>query len=688
MLSRSISCFFRPLAWCFPASVIIASLEALGSFAIQTTGAFPTFSELLLRFSNTCAVLLATIILCWIFLWFFMVWLGGVRTGIALFFLLYFFIVFGYLVLVLDLVFAYTNQYAAYWGLLMRYFGGFAFVSAVLITLVLGKLTRKRKPTVSPRALTIFAVLLTGIVLALWFRETRFSQIPGNLFLGAFIALAAVAAVSLWFLAGTPRRLGAILIIFAAMVFIPLPVFLFAQTPTPDSAASPTAASHAVKQVILITVDTLRQDALGCYNPDKTGQTPHIDKLAAESAVFTNAFSTAPWTYPSVTSILTGLAPGVHQLTDGKSFLTDKAPTMAEAMRDAGYHTAAFGFNGMLLPRSKLDRGFQEYHWFPMQKVQVDNFGVGLTHNIATLCGRWLPDATGLTDHAIHWIQKNRQQDFFLWVHYFDPHMPYRPPAKYQPEDATLRAKGTQFKETRGGRMGSAGRSAEDRAWIKALYDGEVRFIDAEVGRLLDFLQRQGVYDNALVMFSADHGEELWDHDLFEHGHTLYNELVKVPLFIKPPAPFQSTRVNTSVSTQAVMPTVLDVCGVAPAVPDVLLPPLSPLLSGVPEAYAEAPVYTGASLFHDRLEGVVFGPMKYVYGTLSGHELLFNLVEDPKELNSLVFQDPVNLEKGRQLLNEARSAETRLRTQLDIHEDQKNTLNHEDIRSLEALGYL
>lgn len=688
VLTRFLSSFLRPLAWCFLASVIIASLEALGSFALLDSGSIPLLPEFLLQFTTTCAVLLAVITVTWFFLWFFLVWLGGARTGIVLFFTLYFFIVAGYLVLILDLVFAYTNEYAAYWGLLMRYFVGFAFVSAVLITLVLGKITRNRQPSVSPRAFSIFAALLAGMAFALWFRETRFSQVSGNLYLGIFVAAAAVAAAALWALAATPRRLNAMLFIFAVLVFLPLPIRYFTRPPVSNPAPVPASSQRDVRHVVLITVDTLRRDALGCYNPDKAGHTPRLDGLAGESAMFTEAYSTAPWTCPSVTSILTGLAPQVHQFVDGKGALTEKAPTLAEAMRDAGYHTAAFGFNGLLLPRSKLDRGFLEYHWFPMQKFQVKNFDAGLTHYIVSRCGRQLPDAAGLTDRAIHWIQHNHDRDFFLWIHYFDPHIPYMPPEKYQPEDAAFREKGTQFKETRGGRMGSAARSAEDRAWIKALYDGEVRYIDAEVGRLLDSLRKQNIYDQALVAFTSDHGEEFWDHDRFEHGHTLYNELVHVPLFIKQPGNAPGMRVDARVSTQAIMPTLLDLCDAAPKTPEILLPPLSPLLAGAPGAYEEKPVYIGASLFHDHLEGILFGPMKYVHASLSGHELLFNLVDDPKELNSLVFQDPANLETGRQLLEEARSADTRLREQLDIPKDAKDVLNHEDIRSLEALGYL
>ncbi len=434
-------------------------------------------------------------------------------------------------------------------------------------------------------------------------------------------------------------------------------------------------------------MDTLRQDSLGIYNGN-AANSPHMDQFARDGAVFTNAFSSAPWTYPSVATILTGMAPRVHQLGDGRSALSKEIPTMAEAMEKAGYRTGACGYNSVLSPSSGLGRGFQEYRWFPENRVEIKNFGVGLAHYLPVLCGSHNPDAARLTDRSIQWIRDNAQQDFFYWVHYFDPHTPYKPPKEFLPGDAARNKMGASFTANKAARMGTVARTPEERQWIRALYDGEVRYADAEIGRLLDSIRELGIYDDTLIVITSDHGEEFWDHDRFEHGHTLYNELLRVPLLVKLPGRHRGAAIDTCVSLQAVMPTVLDLCGVTPMIDGLLLPPLSPLLQDPPAAYAGQPAFSGACLFHGRLESVVFGQMKYIRGVSSGHEMLFNLKEDPEERCSLTRQDPANLERGRKLLDDARSADARLAEQLGIRENAKDSLDQENLDSLQALGYL
>jgi arylsulfatase A-like enzyme len=666
----------------------IASLEAHGYFLTQGADTSLPFREFLQCFSNTCGILLVATSLAWLLIWFFMVWLGGVRSGMALFFMIFFLPLLGYLVVVLDVVFTHTTKYAAHWALLMKYFAGFALLVAALSSMILGKIFRRfRPPNITSRTFMIAVVLFMGTAFAVWARNARFPQVQGNHFWGSIAAAAIVITVLFWWFGRTPRRLGLSLAALFVLVFAPLPVAFFSQPPSAAPDETIVTASHPVRHVILITIDTLRQDSLGAYNSNAPGS-PHIDQFARDTVVFTNAFSPSPWTYPSLASILTGLAPGVHHLVESKYTLPDKVPTMAEAMTSAGYCTAAIGLNSMLLPRSGLGRGFQEYHWFPQPVFQVGNFRVGLAHNLLDLCGSREPDAAQLTNQAIQWLGANAKQDFFLWVHYFDPHMPYMPPEAFQPTDPAQRELGNGFEDIRGARMGALARTANGRAWIRALHDGEVRYVDEQVGRLVESLRKQGLYDDALIVFTSDHGEEFWDHDHFEHGHTLYNELVLVPLLLKLPGSPGHRTIDTRVTTQAVMPTILDLCAVAPQSSGILLPPLSPLVKGEPDAYVEQPVSVGASLFFDHLEGVLFDQMKYIRGTLSGHEQLFNLSEDPRERNSIAVQDPQNLEKGRKLLDDARAADSRLTEQLGIQPDQMDRLNQEDVRSLQAQGYL
>ena len=688
MLRRLSSSSLRYLAWFTLASISGASIESFGFFSKRGADAALAFAEFHQLFSNTCGILFVAIALAWLLTGFFMVWLGGVRAGLALLFLVLLALFFDHLVVMLDVSLSYTPRSDTDWAVSMRYFFGFALAVATLCTLVLAKVSRRfRSMKLTLRACAIPAVVIMGAALAVWAKNARFAGAHDALFWGSFAALVVAASLVIWWAGRRPWFLAVIVAGLAVFALAPVTQALFHQTPPKAQVEVMPAAPHAVKHVLLITVDTLRQDSLRPYNPAGP-DTPHTSQLATESAVFSNAFTTSPWTYPSVASILTGLPPRVHQLMDGRSALPDSVITLAEEMQQAGYRTGACGFNAILLPRSKLNQGFQEYRFFPDAPLKIRNFEVGLAHNLLELFGKHRPNAAPLTDLAIQWHQDNSRQDSFFWIHYFDPHAPYMPPESFQPADEAQRAMGPGFSDVRGARMGSVARTAAERAWIRALYDGETRFVDDQIGRLLESLREMGIYDDTLIVLTSDHGEEFWDHGHFEHGHTLYNELVRVPLLIKLPASRTGTIIDASVSVQAIMPTVLDLCGVTIDPRRGLHQPLSPLLRDTAVSYAEQPVFAGASLFHDAMECVIFDQMKYVLMTPTGQELLFNLRDDPMERNSLAVQDGLNLEKGRQLLKGAQDADARLTEMLGIRSEEDDFLSQEDIRSLQALGYL
>jgi len=674
----------RVLTWCFLAAVAVASIEALGFLTINAGPALTLF-EFAQRFVNTSGIVTVILLGLWLPVWFLMVWLGGIRPGIALFFLLSFFMLFAYLLVVVDLLLALTARFADDRSMLLMDSFYLALILSTLASLILGKLSRRRSITVTPRTCTILVTLLAGIAFATWARGVPFAPMQTAAYWGAVAAAALAVSLLLWWLGRSPVRMRFTLAGLSLAVFIPLPCTLPTAPPPAKTAAVPVSNGHPVKHIILITVDTLRRDALGCYNP-AVSTTPNIDQFARDGAIFTNAFSSAPWTYPSVASILTGLPPRIHQLTDGKTSLPDNTPTMAGALANAGYQTAALGFNGLLLPLSKLDTGFREYYWYPMEALAFPNFEAGITHHLLNLSTTLKPTATILTDFASLWLKQHARQDSFFWLHYFDPHMPYMPPDEFQPADPKQRAMGPQFWDVKPARGGTIARTPEERAWIKALYDGEVAYLDREIGRLFDYLRKSGIYDDALIILTADHGEEFWDHDRFEHGHTLFNELVRVPFLIKPPKSHAPATIEAPVPTQAIMPTVLDLCAV-PTDNPALLPPLSPLLTGT-GTYLQQPLYTGAALFHDHLEGVIFDDMKYIRATVSGHEQLYNLKVDPGEHDSLATRDLPSLEKGRQLLDAAMEADPKLAEQMGIRHDDKNHLNQQDVIKLQALGYL
>ncbi|MFQ5510943.1 MAG: sulfatase [Candidatus Krumholzibacteriia bacterium] len=270
------------------------------------------------------------------------------------------------------------------------------------------------------------------------------------------------------------------------------------------------------QNVVLITVDTLRPDHLG-YNGHPRNTSPAIDALAHEGLVFTNCYSVAGWTLPSIATIFTGRYPGDHGATDFHWSLDIDLPTMAGILRAHGYDTRGFVSHVILKPSYGVGEGFSSYDYSVL--------GGGHPHDVAT--------ARPLTDLALRSID-DLEEPFFLWVHYFDPHFAYLPHAKWR----------------------SFGNTDIDR------YDQEIAHTDAEIGRLLAGLREEKLYDNTVVVFTSDHGEEFGEHGAKYH-YTLHDEILRVPLVIR--APQVAPGVNHARVEQIdLLPTLMALLGLDP----------------------------------------------------------------------------------------------------------------------------
>ena len=244
---------------------------------------------------------------------------------------------------------------------------------------------------------------------------------------------------------------------------------------------------HPLRHVILITIDTLRRDALSCHNP-QTAQTPHIDAFADDLVVFTAAYSSSPWTLPSITSIMTGLPTLGHLVQEPRSRVAEEFPTLAEYMRDAGYVTAAVVENVFLGPRWNLKKGFLDYDHFP-KPWPGDALGCRLLDYFCL--SKYRGGGTrNLTRLARHWIEQNRQRDFFLWIHLIDSARTLRScRAAFYPIVLPAGSIGYRFAgpaDVRGGMR----LSADERSWIRQLYLAETQFVDQNVGSFLDATER------------------------------------------------------------------------------------------------------------------------------------------------------------------------------------------------------
>jgi len=352
--------------------------------------------------------------------------------------------------------------------------------------------------------------------------------------------------------------------------------------------------------VVLITIDTLRVDRVGAYGNPR-GATPVIDALAARGTRFADVVAVAPLTLPSHASIMTGTTPVVHGVHDNIGFaLPARVPTVAERFAAAGYDTAAFISGFPLDHRFGLARGFKEYD---------DRLGSGGDG------GREAPSerrAAETVAAALAWIERPRSdgRPLFLWVHFFDPHAPYEAPEPYRSRFAAQP------------------------------YDGEVAYVDAEIGVLLERLKRARPDRQPLVVVTADHGEGLGDHREPTHGLFVYDSTIRVPLIVSGPSVGESRVVPTGVRSIDIAPTLLDLAGAPPleGVEGVSL--RGPLIEGAgwtaPPAYVESlfgALCCGWAPLHAWREG------RWMFVDAPDPEL-YDLVDDPHQLHNLASTQP------------------------------------------------
>ena len=348
----------------------------------------------------------------------------------------------------------------------------------------------------------------------------------------------------------------------------------------PDPATAPPG------NVLLVTLDTLRPDRLHCYGNPRVA-TPTLDRLAREGTLFEHAYSPVPSTLPSHCSIMTGAYPGHHGVHDnGVYFLEDEAVTLAERLRDAGHTTAAFVAAFVLDSQFNLVQGFDTYD---------DEMDLPLTRGGEVPEGldegrrRWFVQAASsyqrrgdaVTERALDWLSEHPDEPFFLWVHYFDAHQPYQAPepfsTRYDPnydgpmdgdaitwwgEFNRLQDRARQSAEPE--RSELEARINRDHSHMVARYDGEVSYLDAQLGRLLGGLEKLDRWGDTFVVVVGDHGESFGEHrvQLWEHNATVFDEVLHVPMLLRrPDGVGAGQRVAGLVRTIDVAPTVLDWLG-------------------------------------------------------------------------------------------------------------------------------
>jgi arylsulfatase A-like enzyme len=354
------------------------------------------------------------------------------------------------------------------------------------------------------------------------------------------------------------------------------------------------------RRLVLVFIDTLRRDHLGLYGYRRHETSPTLDRWAQQAVVFDQARATAPWTLPSVRAILGGSV----------SEPWAESTALPERLQAGGFVTGFLCNNPYLRPHFGMERGWTRYRFELMASAERQ------------------------VDRALAWLERHPDRDTALLVQFMDPHMPYEEPEPYRSlwtEGKPEAYPGTAARDPLMRLDPQDPVTAEVQDWVQARYDQNIRYVDDQLARLLE-----AVGEDAVVVVFSDHGEELWDHGGVEHGHSLHEELLAIPLLIRAPG-LEPQRVQAPVSLLDLAPTVLELMGIVPE-HRAGRESLVPLMRGegaAADALAQRPMAFGQTLYGDEAWGLLRGTDKW---WLEGHrQHRYDLEQDPQERHDLAL---------------------------------------------------
>ncbi len=537
-------------------------------------------------------------------------------------------------------------------------------------------------------SLSVLFVVLLGVLRSLGISNTTGLSLKVVLRdLGLLLAWSGVFAAVAYLLFRLKRRFGIVRLMvaygagFALLVSFHIALLqsfswehVFAQLPKAER-------SGAGPNVLLLTIDTLRADRLGVYGYPKN-LTPNMDLLAKEGTLFERAISQSPWTRPSFGSLLTSLYPSQHgafvvqdpekegydgnwgdMLYDGS--LRDDVVTMPEIFRDRDYTTIALQTNWHVSAAHHFDQGFDSFvyeSFFPTSLFER-SFLAPSAKYIQALSGVtprrlpfWMtaPPGSTVTEAFEALGAEGLPQPFFMWVHLMDPHSPYVVWEKGVPVE---RARITASYE-----VWDPDVSPSD---LNDGYDSEVRYVDAHIGKIYKLLKAYGVLDNTIIILLSDHGEEFGDHQAEIHGrktvvrgrfhgHSLYDELLRVPLIIRYPIRVpRGVRIKETVRLIDVLPTVLDLAGISMSPPENRWEgrSLLPLIMNGNDPGRPRFSYSERVLFGREQKTIQDGRYKLILQVENGDAELYDLKNDPKERTELAKREVKETDHLRKELN-------------------------------------
>ncbi len=613
----------------------------------------------------------------------------------------------------------YTIFYALIWG---------AVGLALGVILQLVAIVRRPPPSaISERSLAA-SLMLAGLVLGGVGAYANYKLLPDMLswrslffdlvlLLGCALLARSVFRVTRRGMAApahAPWRRSPLLIAGLALVVV---LIVGALLPAEEAAYSSRTGGETPRDlnVLLIVVDALRADHLGCYGYERD-VSPNVDRVARDGVLFTNAYAHAPTTKHSTASLVTSLFPsshGVSRLGDG---LPEDTPLLMEEMQKLGYRTAVLSANAFVSPLFGFGRGtdFAFAGSAPMSgksivgrttrtltqrvpgarwvKAAFDAIDVRLPHSEQSLSPREERAGT-LNATLLSWIDTAPAARFFAYVHYMETHMPLVPPPPYDTMfDPDYAGGGSpDFPVYRRGVLPfNPGPPLPERelTTLIAQYDGTIAYFDHEFGRLMDALEARGLDRNTLIVITSDHGEEFHDHGGWGHGISLYEELIKVPLIAWCPGHLPRGRlIEDHVGHVDLMPTLLGAAGAGhqPEYAEFEGRDLWTALAEGGELGPEVPVFSECWRGEEVIRALRVGTEKLIHVESGGRErvMLFDLSTDPREMNDLSTERP-----------EARSALTAWATDIQAQAlsrkrtPEERTIDESTKEALRALGYI
>ena len=486
--------------------------------------------------------------------------------------------------------------------------------------------------------------------------------------------------------------------LIAVLVLLPTAYLERAHSVQVAAAGSPgDDAQKKRPNVVFILIDALRADHLPIYGYSRQ-TAPNLTNLAGQGMTFTKMYAQASYTRPSIATIFSSLYPAVHKANDTLDYLAGSITVLPEILQAAGYKTFGISANANISPTFGYSQGFDEFRVWKtrsafrftvMGKLAENVIGRSRLGPILGEHGEIVPRADAITDITLRWVSQGRTEPVFLYVHYIDPHDPYRPPSPYDQafnfrRDSPMRAGGVDPLK-----LLPNGQDREKVGRTLDQYDGEILYTDSQVDRLLKGLKEMGVLDNALVIVTADHGEEFFEHGKDIHGKSLYEEVLHIPFLMSWPGRIPGGKAYHGIAGLVdIMPTILSLVGIDPPAGIQGLSFAAQLFDSniaMPKRKLFAQVVqSGFSL--EMVRDGRYKLIRQVSGPQKGLEEFYDLVKDPLERTNIALQaqaQVADLKRELDTFNKLASQAASL-----VRAEQVEKLDRDTERALRSLGYI